>query len=370
MNPGPCFAAEDPWYTRRRTCPKGVRHSLILAADKLEADLARHLAPIYLISGDEPLLTAEAADMVRSRARDEGYTERSVLNVDRYFDWSELGAIGSSLSLFADRRLIELRMPTGKPGTAGARALSDFAASPPEDVLLLVLAPRLDKRALQLAWVKSLAAAGRLVQIWSPDRSRLPGWIVSRMRAAGLDPAPGVAELIADRVEGNLLAADQEIRKLRLLLPPGPVEAEDVARAVADSARYDVFDLVDAVCRGDVARSQRILAGLESEGVEPTIVLWALMRELRALAAVAWDVEHGQREDMAMRSARVWPRRQPAARATIRRHRHEGLLRLIRRGATVDRIVKGSIPGKPWRSLAELSSAFAGAPLVSRRGAA
>lgn len=343
---------------------------MIFAADKLEADLARDLAPIYLISGDEPLLTAEAADLVRSRARELGFTERSVLTVDRYFDWSELVAAGNAMSLFAEKRLIELRMPTGKPGTAGARALADYAASPPDDALLLVLAPRLDKRALQLAWVKSLAATGRVVQVWSPDRGRLAGWIASRMRAAELEPAPGVAELIADRVEGNLLAADQEIRKLRLLLTAGPVEEEDVARAVSDSARYDVFDLVDAVCRGDLARSQRILAGLEGEGVEPTLVLWALMRELRALCAVAWATEQGQREDQAMRSAQIWPRRQPAARATIRRHGHRGLLRLIRQGAAVDRVIKGSTPGRPWMSLADLSAAMARAPGARRRGAA
>ncbi len=341
---------------------------MILTADKLEADLARNLAPIYLISGDEPLLTAEAVDLVRASARSKGYTERLTLSVDRYFDWSELRAAGSTMSLFADKRLIELTIATAKPGTEGGRALADYAASPPDDTLLVVITARLDKKSLQLAWVKSLAGAGRLVQVHAPDRARLPGWIATRMRAVGLVPADGVAELVADRVEGNLLAADQEIRKLSLLLDRGAVEAEDVARAVADSARYDIFDLSDAVSGGDLGRSHRILTGLQGEGVEPTLVLWALVRELRALAACSWSIQQGQREDQAFRSAGVWPRRQPGARAAIRRHGREGLLRLIRQAAGVDRVIKGSAPGKPWHSLGALTIAAAGSARSQRRG--
>lgn len=333
---------------------------MTLTADKLEADLARNFAPIYLISGDEPLLTAEAADRVRARARSEGYTERLTLVADRYFDWSELRVAAGAMSLFAERRLIELTIPNAKPGKDGASALCDYAASPPEDNLLLVLTPRLDKKSLQAAWVKSLGATGRVVQVHAPDRSHLPGWVAKRMKVFGLLPAEGVAELIADRVEGNLLAADQEIRKLSLLLEPGPVAAEDVARAVADSARYDIFDLSDAVSRGDLARCLRVLAGLQGEGAEPALVLWALARELRALSSASWALEQGQREDQAFRSAGIWPRRQPGARAAIRRHGQQGLLRLLRQAAGVDRVIKGSVPGKPWQSLGDLTIAAAG----------
>ena len=159
---------------------------MILAAEQLEADLARHLAPIYLISGDEPLLMTEAADRVRISARSQGYTERSVLTADRYFDWSELSVAGGSMSLFAEKRLIELRMSSSKPGTAGAKALTEFAESPPEDTLLLILAPRMDKRTLRLAWVKRLEGAGRFVQIWPPDRSRSP-----HRPSPGAGPPPG-----------------------------------------------------------------------------------------------------------------------------------------------------------------------------------
>jgi DNA polymerase-3 subunit delta len=342
---------------------------LILTADKLEADLARILAPIYLITGDEPLLTTEAADRVRTRAREEGYSERVTLTVDRYFDWNELRAAGGTMSLFADKRMIELTIPNAKPGADGARALSAYAASAPDDTLLLVLTAKLDKKALQLAWVKSLAAAGRVIQVYSPDRGRLPGWVASRMKDQGLEPAEGVAELIAERVEGNLLAADQEIKKLSLLLAHGRVEAEDVARAVADSARYDIFDLSDAVSQGDVARCHRVLTGLQGEGAEPTLVLWALVRELRALSSASWAMEHGQREDQAFRAAGIWPRRQSGARAAIRRHGWQGLAGLIRQAAGVDRVIKGSTVGKPWRSLGDLAIAAAAGASGPRRTA-
>jgi DNA polymerase-3 subunit delta len=325
-------------------------------AHKLQADLARDLAPIYLISGDEPLLMAEAGDMVRAQARSEGFGEREVLTADRYFDWSELAAAGGAMSLFAEKRLIELRIPGGKPGAAGSKALVGFASSPPEDVLLLVLVPRLDKRAMQAAWVKALDRAGRVVQVWPPERARLPGWIATRMREAGLEPGAGVAELIADRVEGNLLE-------------PGRVEMEDVTRAVADSSRYDVFDLVDALDQGDLGRCHRILAGLRGEGVEPVLVLWAVARELRALATASWEAGRGKREDQALRAVGIWPRRQPAAKAAIRRHRRAGLLRLVRQASAVDRIIKGAQPGRPWQALADLATEMAGVP-QGNRGAA
>ncbi|UCC13841.1 MAG: DNA polymerase III subunit delta [Gammaproteobacteria bacterium] len=343
---------------------------MILAADRLEAQIAGGLSPIYLISGDEPLLTAEAADLVRARARAMDYSERTVLTVDRGFDWGELAAAAGAMSLFAEKRLIELRIPTGKPGVSGAKALASFAESPPEDTVLLVLTPRLDKRVLKSAWAKALDAAGIMVQVWPPDRSRLPGWISGRMKSMGLQPEAGVAELIADRVEGNLLAADQEIRKLALLLGTGSAGQEDVARAVSDCARYDVFDLVDALSKGDFDRGHRMLSGLKGEGVEPTLVLWAIVRELRALAAVTWAMSQGRDERQAMTASGIWARRQPGARAAIHRHGREGLLRLIGQAASVDRVIKGSTPGRPWQVLADLVTAVASGSNDVRRGAA
>ena len=237
-----------------------------LAADRLEAHLAGGLSPIYLITGDDPLLTGEALDAVRARARSDGYTDRTVFQVDRYFDWHELSAASSAMSLFAERQLIELRLPTGKPGDAGGKALRAYAASPSPDAVLLIAAGKIDKRSLSSAWAGAIDQAGVIVQVWPIDRTRLPQWIGRRLKAVGLDAGPDVARLIADRVEGNLLAADQEVRKLALLLEPGKIGEDDVLRAVADSARYDVFQLVDAATGGDLRRAQRVLDGLEAEG--------------------------------------------------------------------------------------------------------
>jgi DNA polymerase-3 subunit delta len=333
---------------------------VILAADKLEADLARALAPIYLVSGDDPLQTMEAADRIRACARNGGFQDRTVFTVERGFDWQELAAAGANLSLFAERRLLELRMPSAKPGTVGAKALSDYAASPPDDNLLLILAPKLDKATLRTAWVRALDKAGVVVQIWPLDRRQLPRWITGRMIAQGLRPAPGAAELIADRVEGNLLAADQEIRKLALILGQGNVSAEQVARAVTDSARYDVFGLVDAANEGDLSRGYRMLNGLRAEGVEPVLVLWALARELRALAGVSWKISNGVAEGDAMRGAGIWPRRQPLARRILQRHPLASLHSLLRQCAVIDRIIKGAAPGRPWPALTDLLGAIAG----------
>jgi len=343
---------------------------VILAADKLEAELARGLRPVYLISGDDPLLTTEAADAVRSSARAEGYQDRTLFHVDPRFNWQELTAAGASLSLFADRRLLELRMPMGKPGAAGARALADYAAAPADDTILLVLTGRLDKTAQRSVWVKALEAAGLVVQVWPVERRNLPGWIGRRMRNLGLRPGAGAAELIADRVEGNLLAADQEIRKLALLLPAGTVTADEVIRAVADSARFDVFSLTDAINAGDPGRSQRILAGLQAEGVAPTLVLWAVVRELRALASVAWKTERGTGEADAMRAAGIWPRRQPLARQALQRHGVGGLHALLRQAARTDRVLKGLLPGRPWLALTDLATHMAGRSRRPVRGAA
>jgi DNA polymerase-3 subunit delta len=332
---------------------------VIVPADRLEAQIAGTLSPIYLISGDDPLLAGEAADRIRVRARDDGHTNRTVLTVDRSFDWVELAAAGASLSLFAEKQLIELRMPTGKPGVTGSKALKTYAANPPEDTVLLIISARLDNKSLKTAWVRALDAAGVVVQIWPLDRGRLPGWIAARMKRQGLQPGPNVADLIADRVEGNLLAADQEVQKLALLLDPGPVQVDDVLEAVADSARYDIFQLVDACDAGDAGRAHRILGGLRGEGTAPVLILWALVREIRALATVAWQTSHGAKAADVMSKAGIWPKRQSLARSALARHRLPDVHRLLRQAASVERIIKGAAPGDSWPALTDLIGRFA-----------
>ena len=252
-----------------------------LNADQLPAALARGLAGIYLISGDEPLLVGEAADAVRAAARAAGYADRSVYFIDRSFAWDDLRQATQSLSLFADRRLFELRMPGGKPDK-GAALLLDIATRPPPDVVCLVIADKLDKKASDAPWVRAAEKQGVWVPIWPVGTAALPGWLRARAAALKLEIEPAAAQLIADRVEGNLLAAKQELEKLGLLAS-GAITAELVLRSVGDSARYDVFQLAEAAGAGDAARALHILLGLKSEGVEPTLILWALVRELRGL---------------------------------------------------------------------------------------
>ncbi|MEJ2686319.1 MAG: DNA polymerase III subunit delta [Gammaproteobacteria bacterium] len=328
--------------------------------EQLDGQLKRGVAPVYLLYGDETLLVQEAADAVRARARAEDYGSREVMHVETGFDWNALTQASDSLSLFDERRIIELRMPGAKPGDAGAKALRAYAERPPEDTLLLVIAGKLDAAARRSQWVKALDAAGVTVPVWPVDARRLPAWIRRRMERAGLHPTPAAISLLADRVEGNLLACAQEIDKLRLLQEPGPIDADAVAAAVTDSARFDVFTLVDSALGGAAARSNRILAGLRAEGVEPVLVLWALARELRVLAAMAGEVAAGDSADRVLTRRRVWDSRKPMLKAALGRHRPWAWQTLLRQCAGIDRMVKGQAPGNPWDELVQLTMRIAG----------
>ena len=252
--------------------------------DQVARTLERGLAPAWLIVGDEALLTGEAADAVRARARAEGFAGRDLFVTDRSFDWAEISAASRTLSLFAERRILEIRMPTPRPGKEGGAVLAALAADPGPDNLLLVVTTRPEKDTWSSAWFKAFDKHGVVVQTLPVEIGRLPQWIAARAARLGLRFEPGAAELLAERVEGNLLAAHQEIEKLALLRADGHADFEAVESAVANSARYDVFQLGEAALAGDVARALRILDGLRAEGVEPPLVLWALCRELRALA--------------------------------------------------------------------------------------
>jgi DNA polymerase-3 subunit delta len=254
--------------------------SLRLNADQLPAALGRALLPIYLISGDEPLIVGEAADAVRAAARSGGCADRVIFSVERGFDWEELRRETHALSLFSERRLFELRMPSGKPDK-GAALLTEIAARPPPDVVCLVVTDKLDRKTSDAPWVQAIERHGVWVPVWPVNRAALPGWLDGRARALGLTLEPGAAQLIVDRVEGNLLAAKQELDMLALLADGEPIGTKLVMQAVGDSARYDVFQLAEAAAAGDAQRSLKVLVGLRSAGVEPTLILWALVRELR-----------------------------------------------------------------------------------------
>lgn len=327
-----------------------------LTPERLAGQLKSALAPVYLIAGDEPLQREEGADQIRAAARARGYTDREVFVAERSFDWQSLLLAGASLSLFARKRILELRLPTGRPGTKGAEALLAYAADPAADTLLLVISDeRLEGGA---SWVNALEKAGVYLQVWPVEPREIPAWVTQRLKSRGLQPTPDAVALIAGRVEGNLLAAAQEVDKLALLHSSGLLDADAVAEAVSDSARFDAFKLVDAALAGDVPRSVRVLEGLQAEGEEPVLVLGALLRQLKELASLSIEIESGQAPQRVL--AGIWERRRPLVQTALKRRKARGWQRLLRRAQSADLVMKGRAPGRAWDELLQLTTALAG----------
>jgi len=319
-----------------------------LRAEQLEAQLSKSLASVYVVHGDEPLLALEAADAIRAAARRQGCDEREVLSVERGFDWSELTQAGASQSLFGGRKIIELRIPSGKPGTQGAAAITAYCERLGKENVTLVSVPRLRKDDQNSRWFLALAGAGVVVDIYPVDRARLPDWIGARLARQGQRASQEALGFLADRVEGNLLAAYQEVQKLGLLLRKGELTAEQVSDAVANVARYDAYDCSAALLAGNMARYVRVLDGLRGEGESPVFILWALAEELRALARIQQGVEAGRSIDQLLRENRVWGERQGLMKAASKRHARPALERALVHAARIDRASKGAGPGEPW----------------------
>jgi DNA polymerase-3 subunit delta len=335
-----------------------------LRAEQLARQLAGGLSPVYFIHGDEPLLVGECADAVRSAARQQGFSDRQVFSADSGFDWNRLAAASDSLSLFSERRILELRLPTGKPGRDGAKALCAYTGRLPDDTVLLVISAKLEAATRRSKWVQALDRAGVSVPVWPVETAELPGWIDRRMRGHKMLASRDALQLIADRVEGNLLAAAQEIEKLYLLKGPGPLDLDSVAELVADSARFDIFTLVDAALAGDAVYAQRVLTGLRAEGVEPVLVLWALSREIRALASMARAVKGGMPLGRVLAERRVWEKRKPLIGGVLQRIRGRQWWLLLQRCAVLDRVIKGRAPGSAWDELLQLTLRIAGVTSV------
>lgn len=326
-----------------------------LRADALEGHLARTLAPLYVIHGDEPLLALEAADAVRGRARAAGHSERVVLQAERHFDWSELAHATASLSLFGDRRLVELRIASGKPGTDGAQALVAFCARLPDDAVTIVSLPRLDRAAQSSAWFTALAAAGVIVNVFAVDRAELPRWIAARLARQQQRAAPDALAFIAECVEGNLLAAHQEIQKLGLLHPPGELAFEQVREAVLDVARYEVAQLSEAMLTGDRARLARVLDGLAGEGEAPPRVLWVMSEDVRTLVRLQQGLAAGRQASEVLREARVFNEgRQRLLARAAKRCAPEAVRKALSQCAQIDRLAKGLGKGDVWDELLQL----------------
>ena len=323
-------------------------------ANQLSSHLTKSLAPCYLVTGDEHLLVAEALDAIRHAARERGFGNRELHVATTGFDWGQLTASTGTMSLFAEQRIIELRLPTGKPGRSGGQAIVDLVGQAGPELLFIVTGPKLDGNTAKAKWARTIEKKGVSLPIWPVSLRELPGWIANRMRQVGLQPERDAVAMIADRVEGNLLAASQEIEKLRLLLGEGKVTVADVTGAVARSSRYDVYKLADAAMSGDAARAIRILGGLREEGVEPVIVMWSLTRELRTLAMLDDAVRQGTDLAGAMQSLRVWSNRQGLVRGCVGRHQHGAFHRLLNASGRADAAAKGQRHGDPWEMAADI----------------
>lgn len=335
-----------------------------LYPEKLAAQLKQGLAPLYLVSGDEPLQIMECCDAIRASARTAGCSEREIMHVETGFDWRWLHAQSSTLSLFAERRLVELRMSSAKPGKEGSQAIQEYCAKPPGDDILMIITGKLEKEAQNSAWYKAIDKIGVVVQVWPVEAAQLPGWINRRMQAAGLRAGPQVAELLAARIEGNMLAASQEIEKLRLLFGAGEISAEQVLEAVADSSRYDIFGLVDCALSGDATRVTRMLDGLQGEGEETVLILWALTREIRAILKILEDMRQGNSMDSALARQRVWDKRKAAYQAALKRHPLARWEQMLGRASRIDRMIKGQENGNVWDEMLELVLMMAGKRLI------
>lgn len=325
-------------------------------AAQLQRQLGERLAPVYVVSGDDPLLCGESADLIRSACRIAGSEERLVFHIDRSFDWGQVREASNSLSLFAQQRLIELRIPGGKPGDEGAKVLLAWLDNPPPDTTLLILLPRLDGSAQRTKWARALIEHqhSRFLQVWPVDAQQLPEWMRDRLAAAGLYATPDALELLSTRVEGNLLAAAQEIEKLKLFCKGGQLDLETVQQAVADSARFDIFKLTDAMLQGDAQHALRILQGLRGEGTEAPVILWAISRELRSLHNMAHEMARGIPEDRVFASQRppIWDKRKPLVSRALQRHTARSWANLLRQAQHADEQIKGQATGSPWDTLA------------------
>jgi len=323
-----------------------------LNPDSLATHLEQHLLPVYLVSGDEPLLTGEAADAIRARARAIGFTEREAHFLERGSDWDDVRASAGNMSLFGSRRVVEIRLPSGKPGVSGNKALVALLEHEDRDTVFLILTPRLDRDAQSADWVKAVEAHGAWVQVWPIDIDRLVGWLRGRARRLKLDATDEALELLAERTEGNLLAAHQELQKLTLLAADGRITADTILSSVTDSARFDVFQLGEAVLAGDAERALRMIAGLRGEGTEPTLVLWALTKAMRDLWNGMANAGGGK--------PRTWQRQSAALDKGLRRAGRLSFPALTVRAGRADRMVKGRLAGNAWDEIALLAADICG----------
>jgi DNA polymerase-3 subunit delta len=331
----------------------------IVTSEELPRHLASGLKPLYVVYGDALLLALEAADSIRAAARTAGYAERETLIAEQHFKWGELRNSAQSLSLFAERKVIDLRIPSGKPGAEGGQALQDYVANLSPDIMTLISLPKMDWSAQKSQWFIALQQHGVMIPADDIPRSALPRWIAGRMKRQEQAADEATLEFLADRCEGNLLAAFQEIQKLALLFPPGQLSFEQVKDAVMDVARYDIFKLSEAMLSGNAARFSRILDGLRAEGTATVLVLWAISEDIRTLGKVLQAVQRGGNLGDALRDMRVRRDRQGMIENAARRLKFPHIERALQQAARLDKTIKGLRRGDVWDELLQLGLRFA-----------
>ncbi len=330
--------------------------------DKLQAELKHNVRPLYIVSGDEPLLVQESCDLIREALKKSGFTERELFHVEARFDWEQVAFSINSMSLFAEQKIIELRFNSTSPGNAGIAILTAFAEAPPAGTVLLLVLPRLEAKTSRAKWFTTLEKIATYVQIWPIELNKMPAWIDSRFRRVGLTATREAVSMMVERLEGNLLAATQEIERLRLVSDKGKVDATLVQKGVADHSRYDVFSLIDAAVGGDSPRTVKIVSGLQLEGVAVLSVTGVLARELRSLIGMAETLESGSL-DSALRQGRVWQKRKSIVSTCLRRHKQPALLNWLARVSDVDGMAKGALSGNPWDEILSILLGLSGKDL-------
>ena len=332
---------------------------MIIASEDLPRHLSSGLKPLYVVYGDALLLSIEAADSIRVAAREAGYSERETLIAEQYFKWAELRNSAQSLSLFSSKKVVDLRIPSGKPGLEGGQALQDYCANLSEDVLTLISLPKLDKSTQKSKWFSTLQQHAVMITADDIPRNGLPCWIAARLKRQNQSADDTTLDFIADRCEGNLIAAFQEIQKLALLFPAGQLSFEQVKDTVMDVARYDIFKLSEAMLNGNALRYARILDGLRAEGTATVLILWSISEDVRALGKVLQSTLRGSNINNALRDARVWGPRQGSIEHAARRLKLPHAERAMLQAARVDKIIKGLLQGDVWDEFLQLGLRFA-----------
>jgi DNA polymerase-3 subunit delta len=319
--------------------------------DQLQTIVTKNVFPVYMVSGDEPLQQMESLDVIRAYLKEKDYSERVVLDVDAQFDWQQLMDEAASMSLFATRRIVELRLPSAKPGRQGSQILKEYLSQPPEDTVLIINAGKIDGNAKKSAWYKAVEQSGLVVQCWPVPVEKLSGWLKQRFNRRGMEAEQDVFAYIGQHVEGNLLAADQEIEKLLLLLGPGKISFADVVEAVTSQSRYSVFELVDTSLAGNSSRVVKIISGLKSEGIAPVVVNWAMAKDVRLLSHVAVDVSSA---DYILKRSGIWQSRLALFKSCLSRHPQRAFQMMLKRCAYIDAASKGMIDANVWDEIESL----------------